>query len=336
MQFRSVCFSTWVGAGALLLFACAEGQDLTFPPSSAGAGGSGDQTGTGGGGGSSGGSGGSAGATNGGGGTSAGGSAVNTGGSSAGAGGAVGGGGSAGRGGSGGSSGSSGSTGTGGSGGSTGTGGSLGTGGARCGSAPPFDAGSGQVLLFDSFEADSGAPGWIPTSTSSSQPGMWSLIAGDGGGRVYAQQAAGTGSAVLMSVNGNLAWTDQTIEAKVLVTSWAGSSTSNLVGVCGRYAGPTNYYCAALRGDGKFALRARINDSGTTLNSGAPTVAAATLTGMSFTLKIEIRGTTINGYYNGATVPTATVTDATICSGGVALMVEGATVQFDDVKVTVP
>jgi hypothetical protein len=344
MRFRSMHWFVWIGAGACLAVACAEGAELSSPVGSGG----GSEPGTGG----AAGNGNGGNANTGGSSNNTGGSGANTGGAS-GSSGSGGSGGTGGRGGSAGTGGSSGSSGTGGSAGASGSGGSAGTGGlggtggsigsggsaggTACGSAVPFDAGAGQVLFFDSFEADAGARAWIPISTSTNvnELGTWGYVTADGGSRVFAQSQSNTASAVLMAVNGNTAWTDQVIEANVIITHWDAMTTSTFVGICGRYASPQNYYCAQLRGDGRFVLRSRINNSGTTLNSSAPTVATAGFTG-AFKLKLEIRGNTLNGYYNGAALPTATVTDTTICSGGVALFIEGAQAQFDDFKVTMP
>jgi hypothetical protein len=334
MAFCSLRSSRWIGASLLFLAACAEGQDLSTPPGSAGT----DMVGSGGG--SSSGSGGSAsgsgGSTDSGGTTGVGGTSGSggTGGTSTT--------GSGGRGGSSGTGGSS-STGSGGSsavgtGGTsvTGSGGAAGSEGGSC-TAPPFDGGApGTVLLSDDFE-DGNANGWQSTQTNPGGTPMWQVINSDAGSKTYAETGGFSGgSAIYVSVNGVVNWTDVSIEARVRITSWAGTSTSNFVGVCARVTnGVNNFYCAALRSDGRLAIRANINNTKTTLGSAAPVTPPIT-TGVWYTLKFVVKGPLLNVYLNGSVVPNDTVSDCTITSGGIALAVANGTAEFDDVKVTVP
>lgn len=330
MEFRSARFSSWIGASALLFLACAEGQDLNFP--APGAGGSGDQTGTGG-------ASGVGGSSNGGG-AGNGGSTVNTGGSSAGTGGAVGGGGSAGRGGAGGSGGSSGTavTGTGGSlgtGGTSGTGGTVGTGG--CSASSPFDGGvSGTVLFSDDFEGDGGSGHWLQQSTGGTA--TWSIVAADAGSKVYSGAIASS-SAIALAVNGSTGWSDVSVEAKIRVRSFPSTSTSYFAGLCVRVVDPLNFTCVALRSDGRIGIRARTAGASPSNVSGADvTVSPAITTNVWYSLKVVVRGSAISIYFNGATVPSETITPpgCTPGNGAIALAIANGTAEFDDVKVTVP
>jgi hypothetical protein len=330
MEFCSLRSIASIGALALLMLACAEGQTLDQPGGSGGSGTGGSSATDSGGTGGASGAGGAAGSS---GGAGQGGST----GGNRGGGGSSGTGGSAGNGGSGGSSGSGGSGG--GSGGSSpGTGGSAGTGGTTgaC-MAPPFDGGApGSTLLSDDFE-DGNADGWLNSQTSSTGVPRWGVSLSDAGSLSYSETGTLT-STIYVAVNGSRVWTDVSIEAKVRILSIGGSSSSNFAGVCARFSDLDNFYCAALRTDGRVGFRSRVGGSSTTLGS-AITVAPPVGVNVWYTIRLVVRGTTLNAYYNGSTTPVDTyaiLPSECIASGGVALAVSNVTAEFDDVKVTVP
>jgi hypothetical protein len=309
------------------MLACAEGQNLDQPGGSSGSGTGGSSATDSGGTGGAGGAGGSSGAAGQGGST----------------GGNRGGGGSSGTGGSSGNGGSAGSGGSGGSGGGTGgsspgTGGSAGTGGGTgaC-TAPPFDGGApGTVLLSDDFE-DGNADGWLNSQTSTTGVSRWGVGSSDAGSRTYSETGA-LDSTIYVAVNGSRVWTDVSIEAKVRILSIGGSSSSNFAGVCARFSDLDNFYCAGLRTDGRIGFRSRVGGTSTTLGS-AITVTPAITTNVWYTIRLEVRGTTLNAFYNGSATPVDTyaiLPSECIASGGVALAVSNVTAEFDDVKVTVP
>jgi hypothetical protein len=227
-------------------------------------------------------------------------------------------GGSAGSGAGGGSAGShaGGSSAGSGAGGGSAGGGTAGSGAAGGGSAGASGA-SGSVLFSDDFE-DGNANGWTTTA------GTWA-IATDGS-KVYSQTGTGTGSTVLMSSSGSAAWTNQIIEAKVKVKAFGGSSTSYLAAIYGRRSA-TDYYALALRQDGKIAIRR----GSSTIGSA---VAAGIVAGTWYTIRLEIVGSTLKAYVNGAL--TDTETDTTLTAGGIAVGTVNTTAEFDDVKVTTP
>jgi hypothetical protein len=194
----------------------------------------------------------------------------------------------------------------------------------------PSDAGPGPVAFFDDFE-DGVADGWInATVPPTGLAGAWSIL--QDGSKVYRQSNNMDGSTQIAAA-GSTAWVNQVIEAKIKVFSFNGVTSSYFAGVCGRFKDIDNWYCAVLRSDGRFSLRARLNAFTNTLGS-AVTVAPAVTTNVWYTVKLEIRGTTLTGYLDG--VPQTSVTDSSIAAGGIAVMGAGVVAEFDDVKATTP
>jgi hypothetical protein len=207
--------------------------------------------------------------------------------------------------------------------------GGRGSGGAGAGGAGTGGAAgtSGTLLFSDDFE--SGAGKW--ETDSKSAPGDWTVVMD--GSQVYKQ---GTLSNTWRAAAaGDINWTDQVVQARVKVLAFGDQSTSYLTGICARFHDEMNYYCAALRYDGKLVIRARLNNNATTLASSSAAVIAA---GNWYTVKLEAIGTTLNAYVSDGTAsPTKiTATDSTVASGGVALGGQNTTVEYDDVTVTAP
>jgi hypothetical protein len=228
-----------------------------------------------------------------------------------------------------------GTTAAGGSAGSSAKGGSTGSGGTSSGGASSggSSAGgsssggtgggsaSGTVLFSDDFE-DGDANGWVTSG------GTWAVTTD--GTKVYAQTATGTGSTVLLSAAGSVAWTDQIVEARVKATSFGGQSTSYFVALYARFTGPASnnsYYSVLLRSDGKLVIRKGNSSIGSS-------VSANIVTGTWYTVRLECIGSNISAYLNG--VLQSTVVDTSVTSGGIAVAMENATAEFDDVKVTTP
>jgi pectate lyase len=190
--------------------------------------------------------------------------------------------------------------------------------GASAGSAGTGSgAGAGAQLLSDDFE-DGTPDGWI------SAGGTWAIVTD--GSKVYAQQAAGTGSKLLLSAGGSTTWTDQIVEAKVKVTAFGGQSSSYFAAIYARFS-TAGYYALALRSDGKIAIR-----------SGNSTIGSAVAAGISvgtwYTVRLEAVGTTLKAYVDG--VLKDTETDSSIAAGGIAVSTVNALAEFDDVKVSLP
>lgn len=225
-----------------------------------------------------------------------------------------------------GTSGTAGTTGRAGTTGTTGTAGTTGTTGVAGTTGTTGTAGtsgSGTVLFSDDFETGD-ASQWITNGTGTA------AVVTDGS-QVY--ELTNLTSKVYLAAAGKVTWTDQVISARIKILSFNGSSSSYYAGLCGRLADASNYYCAALRSDGKLAVRADIAGSSNTLGNSV-TVSPVIAPGTFYTVKLEIIGSTISVYLNGALVDT--VTDASIPAGGVGLLVANADAEFDDVSVTSP
>ena len=177
--------------------------------------------------------------------------------------------------------------------------------------------GQGAQLFSDDFE-DGNADGWTVAG------GTWAIV--KDGSQVYAQQATGTSSNVLLSANGSTAWTDQVIEVKLKVLAFGGQSTSYFAAIYARYNG-TDYYALTLREDGHLAIR---KDKATLGNA----VDAGIVAGTWYTVRFEVVGASLKAYVNG--VLEDSETDSSLTSGGIALSTVNATAEFDDVKVTLP
>jgi pectate lyase len=224
-----------------------------------------------------------------------------------------------------------GSTGTGaaanvgGSGGTAGMGGAVAAGGTGGGAAGGGSGGSPAGALFaDDFETPAFTMSeWFPNTAA----GDWSIVTD--GSNVYRQGVLTNEFRVASA--GDVAWTDLAIEARVKVLQFGGQSTSYLVGIYARFRGLDDHYYVALREDGRVAIRAKLQGSNTTLGSA---VDAGIVPNTWYTVKLEVIGTTINAYLDGALVVSAS--DAGIAAGAVGLGTSNSTAQFDDVRVTAP
>jgi hypothetical protein len=184
------------------------------------------------------------------------------------------------------------------------------------------------TLLTEDFE-DGVANGW-----TSLVPSDWSIV--DDGSKVYKQGVSQGNSTVHLSAAGDVSWTNVVIEAKVKPT-FGGISSSYFAGVCARLKDPDNYYCAVLRSDGNFGIRARQGGSGTNLANvhAMPTDIA---TNKWYTVKLKVAGSSLEASVVGPAGETATATanDCQVAAGGVGLAAAGMSAEFDDVKVTTP
>ena len=186
---------------------------------------------------------------------------------------------------------------------------------------PPDPAGdlpSGEVLFSEDFESDTDA--WIPNTTTD-----W-LLLDTADSMVYNQ--ATVSNELRVAVAGDIAWTDRAVEAKVRVLSFGGSSTSYVAGVFARFQDLDNHYYAALRSDGRVAIRGRIAGSAMTFDAADVT----TTTGVWYTLRFEVLGSTLTAFLDGVQV--LTVTDASLANGGIGVGTVNAAAEFDDVVVT--
>jgi hypothetical protein len=208
------------------------------------------------------------------------------------------------------------SSGTGG--GGNGAGGGSG-GGATCGTG---------VAFCDDFE-DHNANGWTKSG------GTWTVLA-DGGDWVY---EGGNGSEEAYA--GDVAWTDQTVEANVKVISFGGTSDSYRAGIMARRSGGSSFYVFALGADGNLTLRKSTSTPSGSSGTCAPIAAGIDGTAW-FTLKMTVSGPAssvrIRTYLNGTLKHDCTTTSSTVVSGQAGLLTYGSNTvaHFDDVSVTTP
>jgi hypothetical protein len=222
-----------------------------------------------------------------------------------------------------------GATATGGSpatGGAPATGGTLGTGGQPEGGAAGSGGGpgDGSTLFEDDFESGK-ATRWTPNVAAD-----FSVVT-DG---TFVYREGTVVNALRVASAGDAAWTDQAVQARVKILAFsATTSASFFSAVFARYVDEDNHYYVALRSDGKLAIRRKLAGSNSSITS-AITPATALVVDRWYTIKLEIVGTTLKGYFDGALF--ATVTDASIAAGKVAVGTVNASSVFDDVVVTDP
>jgi hypothetical protein len=232
----------------------------------------------------------------------------------------------------GGAPGSGGATGRGGRGGAVvSTGGSGGSSSSGTGGATPPPAGT--PLYNDDFSDDTvgmAAKGWIAdTIDSDSTDGTWSVVSDNGN---LALQGAATGSDFIMDIGGVATWTDYTFQVDIKMMS--GSSFE--FGVFGRFAIGTdkgNYYEAYMDDSGAVQLRVKLNGSTTTLGSKSKSTTGDAQLDTVYTFKLDMHGSVISVSVNGV-ARVSMVMDTTLSTGGIGLIVNGGTAEFDNVAVT--
>jgi pectate lyase len=178
-------------------------------------------------------------------------------------------------------------------------------------------------VLCDDFE-DGNTTGWTVRS------GTWSLASD--GSSVYKQ---GSNVTPAESSVGSAAWADQTVEARVKVLQFGGTSSSYRVGVYARYQDSNNFYAVVLRGDGRLEVRKKSSTLATAIDVNA-------VVNTWYTLKIKVSGSagnvTVQGFLNGVLQQTVTDSSTTVASGSAAVATFGGNTQahFDDVRVSTP
>jgi hypothetical protein len=184
---------------------------------------------------------------------------------------------------------------------------------------------SGLILFQDDFESGS-ANAWSPTD-----PTAWQVVDGSGIDATSVYQHDGAFTTGNVSIAGDPSWDDVAVEARVNVSAFAGSSASELGGICARVSVPGDYYLLALRADGHVDLR-RVSSYAETIltTTSAPVIAANTW----YTVRLSAVGPNLSAYLNGALILTAA--DATFPAGQIGLQTDSASAQFDDVVVTTP
>jgi pectate lyase len=176
-------------------------------------------------------------------------------------------------------------------------------------------AASAATLFSDNFESGT-ASGW------SKSGGTWA-VATDGT-RVLQQSNAG--SDLARDFNGSTSWTDYTLQARV--KPLALDAGTDFVGIAARASGATTFYRLVLLGSGQAQLQADRGGTVSVLGSASLSVS----TGTWYTLRIDVSGTTVTGFVNGAQIASATST--VVAAGRIGLQTFQASANFDDVAVT--
>ena len=249
-----------------------------------------------------------------------------------------------GQGGQGATGGSPGPSGTGGApaatGGAPGSGGSAGRGGTGgtvvstgTGGKPSSGIDGGTVLYSDDFSGDvvgAMANGWIADAIDSDPTkGTWSVVSDNGN---LALQGAATGGDFIMDIGGDQSWTDYTFQVDIKMIS--GSSFE--FGVFGRFvlgSDKGNYYEAYMDDSGGVQLRVKLNGSTTTLGTKSKSTTGDAQLNTVYTFKLDLHGSTISVSVNGV-ARVSMVTDTTLSAGGIGLIVNSGTAEFDNVYVT--
>ncbi|GHJ43452.1 hypothetical protein Cs7R123_07940 [Catellatospora sp. TT07R-123] len=175
-------------------------------------------------------------------------------------------------------------------------------------------AASAATLFADDFQ-DGDSSGWTTSG------GTWS-VATDGSSVL---RQSGTGSDARARA-GSPAWTNYTATARVKPTAFNGSN--RFVALLARAQSNTSYYYLALRSNNTVELKKLVNGSSTTLAATTVTVS----TGTWYTLSLSVSGATLRGTVNGGAALTATDTQFSTGSVGVATYYTSAS--FDDVTAT--
>lgn|GEM_PF-1301589 len=173
---------------------------------------------------------------------------------------------------------------------------------------------SAATLFSHNFNSGS-ASGWTATN------GTWDVVVD--GSHVYRK----TGDVEGRTYAGNASWTNYSVEARIKVDNFNGANRAMLNA---RYQDGNNYYAASLynSGGGKLEIRKKIGGTSTTLVSKNFSLQAGTW----YTVKLEVNGSSLNMYVNGALELSAT--DGSLMSGRIGLVTQGAAVaKYDDIVV---
>jgi pectate lyase len=169
------------------------------------------------------------------------------------------------------------------------------------------------TLLSDDFE-DGNSNGW------SKSGGTWSVVSD--GSQAYRQ--SGTSSDA-RSLAGSTTWTDYSVQARVKPTGFNGSN--RYAGLIARAQSSSNYYALVVTASGGVQLVKRAGGDPIVLGSGV----GAGGTGVWSTLRLDVAGSSLRGYVNGALAVSAT--DSTFGAGRAGVAASYASVTVDDVAV---
>jgi pectate lyase len=184
------------------------------------------------------------------------------------------------------------------------------------------------VLFTEDFEDfANGAQRW-----SASAGSAWAVQTDPGrASNVYAQTETDSNQPQLTTA-GDLAWRDVSLQADVQIVDFNGSSSSYMAGICLRVRDANDFYLIGIRSnDGKLGLR-RYANGGTNLVQSTDFDSGTT--GVWYTLRADVVGSTITAYLNGTQM--FSTTDSTLASGNIGLCTVRASALFDNVTVRAP
>jgi pectate lyase len=172
-------------------------------------------------------------------------------------------------------------------------------------------------------------PVWLATA------GAFSVI-DDGGSKVLKQ----TGSSEAWAYSGSATWTDVTIQARVKVLDFMGTSSTNCAGLIARWQGSSNpSYMASLCAKGTVG----IYKGGDLVDETNGTKAANIVANTWYDLKLKVSGKpgSVSLVLSIDDAPLITITDSDtskpVTAGYVALGSKKAfSIEYDDVKVSSP
>jgi hypothetical protein len=146
-------------------------------------------------------------------------------------------------------------------------------------------------------------------------PGQWSHT----GGALAQYSLAGEARALIGTPTD-----DQSVSMRVRPIAFAAGTQERWIGVIARHRDDQNYYYLTLRTSNTLSLRKLVNGAITTI----ATVPATVAVGSWHSLRLEVIGTTLRGYLNGALVIQRT--DTTHLRGRTGAMTWKAAAEFDD------
>jgi pectate lyase len=171
------------------------------------------------------------------------------------------------------------------------------------------------TLFSDDFQ-DGNTSGW------SKSGGEWSVVT-DGS---LALRQGKLDSELARLFAGNSGWTNYSVQARVKPLAFDGGA--RFAGLAARASGATTMYRLVLLNTNRAELQA-VNGGAVTVLGGASRTVA---TGTWYTLRVEVTGTTIRGFVDGAQV--ASATSSAVATGRIGVLTFHATASFDDVLVS--
>ncbi|MGG1552034.1 right-handed parallel beta-helix repeat-containing protein [Paenibacillus ferrarius] len=170
------------------------------------------------------------------------------------------------------------------------------------------------ALFSDDFE-DGNSTGWTPVN------GTWSVVTD---GTKVLKQTSSSNEAITYA--GDASWANYAVKADIKLNNNAIDTGS---GILARYVDNNNFYMFRLNLPGKVQLYKRVGGTFTLLSQVND---SSIMSNTTYTLKLELNGSTLTGYVNG--IAKITVTDATFSSGKIGARSFNQPFSIDNVSVT--